>query len=218
VFEHCLYTCDFIEPTLILRLAALFHDIGKPETAGKKAKDKTRTTFHKHEVASSKLTREILERLKYAEYIIKEVTHLIRLHMYHYTSEFTDAAVRRFIIRSNINDEWIKKLDEFPLFKLREADRLGNGFKTVSVTEAQRRFQRRIIDVFNKSKGLKVEDLKINGHDIISTFKLESSPTIDKIKKFLLSRVLDKPELNNKKDLLKLTTEYLFDNNMLKIN
>jgi tRNA nucleotidyltransferase/poly(A) polymerase len=212
VFEHCIYTCDFIEPTIPLRLAALLHDIGKPPSMDR---INGKITFHKHEMLSVKLSKDILERLRYDNNTRKEVLQLIRLHMYHYTREFSDSAVRRFIIRAGITAENIDKLDEFPLFKLRAAERLGNGLKNVPITEKQKDFQNRIEEVFGRSKGLKIEDLEIKGDDIMSTFNMKQSPKIGDILRFLLDKIIANPELNNKKELFKLATEYMCDENLI---
>ena len=212
VFEHCAFTCDNIEPDIVLRLAALLHDVGKP--ASMKMID-GKITFHKHEILSVKFAHKILTNLRYDKATKNKVLQLIRLHMYHYTREFTDSAVRRFIKRANISRKDIENLDEFPLFKLRAAERLGNGLKTIPVTAKQKDFQNRLIEVFGKSKGLEIRDLEINGNDIINTFNLKQSPKIGEVLRFLLSKILENPELNIKKELLKLVTEYLCDENLI---
>jgi tRNA nucleotidyltransferase (CCA-adding enzyme) len=249
VFTHLIYTCDNIESTLVMRLAALLHDIGKPGTM-KMVREKdgrTRVTFHKHEFLGAKLAKVLLTRMKYSNKIIEKVTNLISLHMYHYMSDvyrcpeckwntvaveeltecpqcsselhlqvgWSDIAIRRFIIRAEIKKEDLNKLEELPLFKLRAAERLGNGLKTVAVTDRQRSFQDRIIDVYKRSHGLTIGDLDINGEIIMETFNMEESPKIGDILDFLLEKVLDHPPLNNRLDLLKLATEYLFANNFI---
>lgn len=209
VFTHCIYACDHIEPTLVLRLAALFHDIGKYNTI---AITKDRITFHKHENKSNKLAKTILTRLKYDYKTKKEVLYLIKLHMYHYTREFTDAAVRRFIIRAKITENDLKDLSNFPLFKLRQADRLGSGFKHIPITKRQKDFEERIINTYKKSRGLVIKDLKINGNVLIKTFNLSPCVLIGQTLDFLLKCVLKKPSINNREDLLKLSAKYMYEN------
>jgi tRNA nucleotidyltransferase (CCA-adding enzyme) len=207
VFHHCIYTCDNTEPDLILRLAGLLHDIGKPATKGKNTTGKI--TFHKHEMASVKLGKILLRRLNYDNATIKKVLDLVRLHMYHYTRDHTDGAIRRFISKANVTAVDIDDLDKFPLFKLRAAERLGNGFKKIAVTTKQKDFEKRIIAVFKETSALRITDLDINGHDIMRVFKLKPSPLIKQIQDYLLKKVMDNQNLNRKVELIKLVAAYL---------
>ena len=210
VFHHCIFTCNNLEPDLILRLAGLLHDIGKPITrATTRAKG---ITFHKHEMASVKLTKDVLTRLNYNNNMKKEILKLIRLHMYHYTREYSDGAVRRFIRKSGITKKHVENLSELPLFKLRSAERLGNGFKTQAVTAKQKDFERRIVKVFEEDSALEIKDLVINGTDIMSAFGLKQSDKIGKIQRYLLENVLDNKDLNNRIDLIRMAGNYLKNN------
>jgi len=81
----------------ITRLAALFHDIGKPKTRG--YKDGKGVTFHHHEVVGARMTRERMRALKYANDDVQAVTELVNLHLRFHTYQmgWTDAAVRRYV-------------------------------------------------------------------------------------------------------------------------
>jgi len=249
VFTHCIYTCDHAEPELVLRLAALLHDIGKPDTRAevKTGNGDKRITFHKHELYSVRHAQEFLNRLRYDKKTIEAVLNLVHYHMYHYTSDmwhctqdectwarpanqlkeipeycpwcmapiemqpgWTDAAVRRFIIKVGIDETNIDNLDGLPLFKLRAAERLGNGLKKIAITDKQRDFQERIVDVFKGSKGLTIADLDINGHTIMDMFKLKEGQRVGEVLRHLLNCVLEKPSLNERVELLKLATEFLY--------
>ena len=211
VFHHCIYTCDNTEPDLVLRWAGVLHDIGKPVT---KAVTKEKgITFHKHEMASVKLAKNILRRLNYDNDTRNKILKLVRLHMYHYTRDHSDGAVRRFINKAGITKNDIKTLSNFPLFKLRAAERLGNGFKKIPVTNKQRDFERRIIKVFEETTALKIKDLNINGHDIMDVFKLEESELVGQIQKYLLNRVINDPTLNKRVKLIRLAAAYLAKRN-----
>jgi len=207
VFKHCLYTCDYVEPTLELRLAAVLHDIGKPDTREVRG---DRTTFHKHEVVSARLTKNLMERLRYTKELTRRVTHLIRMHMYHYTRDFTDAAVRRFIKKMGITREDLDDIESIPLFKLRRAERKGNGFKTIAVTDRQRDFESRIKAVFKKSKGFEIGDLDIDGNVLMELFNLEPGPKVGEVLNHLLDQILEAPKLNNRKELIKLAASYIY--------
>lgn len=212
VFSHLIYTVDNCDLDLVIRLAGILHDIGKPDTRREhKEGSDIRVTFHKHEVISVKLAREFLSRLKYDSNITRKVLGLIKFHMFHYTREWTDSAVRKFITKVGIDESYIteSKISTFPLFRLRAAERLGNGFKTIAITDRQKDFEKRILSVYRESQALEIKDLDINGHIIMDTFKVQPGIKLGKILKFLLERVFENPNLNNRLDLLKLTTEYL---------
>ena len=207
VFNHLVYTCDFIEPTIVLRLAGLFHDIGKPTTKSNESNDKI--TFHKHEVVGARLAAVILKRLCFDTKTIEEVTHLIRMHMYHYTREYTDAGIRRFIVNAKMTENDVADIGNFPLFKLRIAERLGNGFKKQSVTPRQKDFEERIQQVFKTSTGLTIGDLAINGKDLIEIFSMKPSKDIGVVLSHLLNLVLEDPSINNRNDLLHCALDFI---------
>lgn len=207
VFRHCLYTCDHIERDLVLRLAAILHDIGKPDT---RVETKDKVTFHKHEIVSVKLANGILERFRYKKTMIRRITHLIRMHMYHYTRDFSDAAVRRFIKRAGILERDISDLGNIPLFKLRRAERLGNGYKVIPVTERQIDFETRIRKIFKESKGFEISDLEIDGNVIMKVFNMQASPKVGEVLSYLLDKILENPKTNEKSELIKLAAEYIY--------
>lgn len=206
VFTHCIYTCDHAEPDLVLRLSGLLHDVGKPET--RKVRD-GRVTFHKHEVAGAVKAKGFLDRLRYDSRTKEQVLQLVRMHMYHYTREYTDAAVRRFIRKAGVTREDVRNLSEFPLFKLRSAERLGNGLKKDPVTKRQRDFEERIVEVFDRGADIELKDLDINGHILMEAFGLDSGKKVGEVLKYLLDRVQGDRELNTRYSLLELALAYL---------
>jgi poly(A) polymerase len=85
-------------PDLVLRLAALLHDIGKPDTRRKEPDG--RVSFHHHEVVGAKMVRRRLRELRYPKAVVDEVAQLVFLHLrFHGYSggEWTDSAVRRYV-------------------------------------------------------------------------------------------------------------------------
>jgi poly(A) polymerase len=85
-------------PDLVLRLAALLHDVGKPDTRRKEPDG--RVSFHHHEVVGAKMVRRRLRELRYPKVIIDEVGQLVYLHLRFHgygTGEWTDSAVRRYV-------------------------------------------------------------------------------------------------------------------------
>jgi putative nucleotidyltransferase with HDIG domain len=149
VFTHSVLTCDAIKPELYLRLAALLHDIGKPST-----NDPEKETFYKHEMAGANITGNILNRLGFDKRISSEIVKLVRNHMYCYSKEWTDKAVNRFIKKTGITEKDLENLENYPLFLLRQADRMGNGMKSsMPITKKQKDFEERIRQVFLNHNG-----------------------------------------------------------------
>jgi poly(A) polymerase len=85
-------------PDLVLRLAALLHDIGKPAT--RRHEPRGRVSFHHHEVVGAKLVRKRLTALRYPKDVVEAVSRLTFLHLRFHgygTGEWTDSAVRRYV-------------------------------------------------------------------------------------------------------------------------
>jgi poly(A) polymerase len=85
-------------PDLVLRLAALLHDIGKPATRSRLSDG--RVAFHHHEVVGAKLARARLAALRFPKDIVADVSRLVELHLRFHgygTGEWTDSAVRRYV-------------------------------------------------------------------------------------------------------------------------
>ncbi|MGY1718187.1 CCA tRNA nucleotidyltransferase [Blastococcus sp. SYSU DS0552] len=85
-------------PDLVLRLAALLHDIGKPAT--RRHEDRGRVSFHHHEVVGAKLVRKRLTALRYPKDVVEAVARLTFLHLRFHgygDGQWTDSAVRRYV-------------------------------------------------------------------------------------------------------------------------
>ena len=105
---------------LEIRLAALFHDIAKPQTKGF-SRETQQPTFYGHEVVGSHETRKILERMKFSRVTIEKVTKLVRWHMFFAdTAMISLSAVRRMVVNVGRENIW-------DLMNLRACDRIGTG-------------------------------------------------------------------------------------------
>jgi poly(A) polymerase len=96
VLKHTWAVVDKTSPGLVLRLAALFHDIGKPST--REISDEG-VTFRFHEVVGAKMTRKRMAALKYPQQLIDDVSMLVELHLRFHTYKmgWSDRAVRRYV-------------------------------------------------------------------------------------------------------------------------
>ena len=212
VYYHILHTIQAVEPleteelTLLVRLAALFHDIAKPMVQ-KKVSKQEEPVYYNHEVVGANVAKKIMKRLKYSNAEIDFVALLVRQHMFYYQDEWTDGAVRRFMRAVGVEN--IK-----PLLKLREADRLGSGNRKDKESKAIPKLLARIDKIIKEENAITVKDLKINGNDLMKEFNLKPGPIIGKILNYLLDLILDEPNLNDKEKLIEKTRFFLESNNL----
>lgn len=215
VFEHLIYATDAacaLTSSLDVRFAALCHDLGKASTRAAKANGSSITdvTFHNHEIVSTKLGYQLLQRLRFPKEFTERIVHLIRHHQYKYDREWTDKAVRRFIRGCGVTREQLTNLNKHPQFLLRQADRMGNSLKEhLPITQKQKDFQARIRTVYEKSSAYSLKDLKVNGRDIMKHLNLPASPLVGQVIRSLFDSVEETPEANNKAKLLELAEKYL---------
>ncbi len=205
VFEHLIRSLQCAVDKnypLEIRLAALFHDIGKPSTRVF-SKEKNDYTFYNHEVVGTKMTKQILNDLKFSHETINKVTKLIRWHMFFSdTDQITKSAVRRMI--SNVGRENI-----WDLINLRICDRVGTG-RPKEDPYRLRKYMSMIEEVLADPTDASM--LKIDGNDLINMLHVKSGPVIGIILNILLDKCLDNPELNTRESLLKISNELLHMN------
>ena len=191
IFHHLIYACDAVdEPVLKLRLAALLHDIGKSDT--RREQPGGEATFHNHEVVGARITEKIMRRFGFDANLGKRVKFLVRNHMFHYTSEWSDRAVRRFMQKVSPS-----QLED--LIALRLADRKGSG-KRQALPRAIKDLIRHIEEIKQQEAELKIRDLKIDGNDLMQ-MGMEPGPGMGDLLKGLLDRVKS-GEIPNERDVL----------------
>ena len=198
VFEHSIIAADFAEKNIIIRLAALLHDVGKPKCIG--ANKDGEPTFYNHDIVSAKMGEEILIRLKFPKNVIKQVTHLIKLNMFNYTEDWSDSAVRRFISKAgveNIQD----------LLKLRYADRGGMMGKTHQC-QTDISLIKRINEILEKESAFSIKNLDIDGNILSSKAGIPKGPQMGSVLQFLLDSILEDPSQNNEEKLIELAKNF----------
>ena len=222
VLDHLFYACDGAPADkLNVRLAALFHDIGKPaakkilhETVldgekndGSKKEIET-ITFYNHEAFGEKITQKLMTRLKFSNDMISNVCHLVKEHMFHYESNWSEAAVRRFIIR--VKPECMEDL-----YDLRLADMYGMYNEKVDVRYSESvklllELKARVEKELSKKTALSLKSLAVNGRDLMQ-LGIPAGKELGRILNELLECVIEDPAMNNKEMLIE-TAKKIFYN------
>jgi len=201
VFEHLLRTLQHAADKkwdLELRLAALFHDIGKPKTRRKN--EKGEWTFYGHEVVGARMTAKILANLRFPKKTIDDVVRLVRWHMFFSdTDQITLSAVRRMIANVGKENVWT-------LMNLRICDRIGTG-RPKEDPYRLRKYKAMIEEVLHDP--ISVTMLKIDGKKIMEITKTNPGPKIGHILHILLEEVLDDPKKNNEEYLERKACELI---------
>ncbi|MBI2032649.1 MAG: CCA tRNA nucleotidyltransferase [Candidatus Levybacteria bacterium] len=197
VFTHNLLSLKFCpakDP--IVLLAALLHDVGKPYCMGKD--ENGLVIFYNHEIVGAKIAWEICDRLRLSKKDKERVVNLIRWHMFSVDDKITDAAVRRFIRRvgvANVKD----------MMDLRIGDRLGGGTQTAESWRLKL-FKTRVEKELSP-KPFSMEDMAIDGNDVMRELNLKPGPQIGKILQTLFEEVDEDLSKNNKNYLIKRVHE-----------
>ncbi|MET8678342.1 CCA tRNA nucleotidyltransferase [Streptomyces sp. NPDC004647] len=172
------------EPDLVLRLAALLHDIGKPKT--RRFESDGRVSFHHHEVVGAKMTKSRMLKLKYPNDLVKDVSRLVELHLRFHgygTGEWTDSAVRRYVRDAG------PLLDR--LHKLTRSDcTTRNKRKAMALSRAYDGLEERIARL-QEQEELDAIRPDLDGNEIMQTLGVGPGPVIGKAYKHLLELRLE---------------------------
>lgn len=198
VWEHSLRSLQHAADrkfSLEVRLAALFHDIGKPPT---KRVDGGQTTFYSHEVVGARMAKEIMENLHFPKKSVDEVTKLVRWHMFFSDPDkVTLSAARRIVARVGKESVW-------DLVNLRMCDRIGTG-RPKEDPYRLRKYMSMIEEAMRAP--VSVQMLKINGADLAGELKMQPGPAFGHILHALLEEVLENPEKNEREYQLRRAVE-----------
>ncbi|MEA3273317.1 MAG: CCA tRNA nucleotidyltransferase [Patescibacteria group bacterium] len=190
VYEHLLLSLKYCpSKKLSVRLAALLHDVAKPQT---KRGNGLESTFYNHDFIGARVAHRALTRLRFSQKIIEKVSLLIENHMFYYEVEtVTPASVRRLLRKvkpENIHD----------LIDLRVADRLGSNCPKAKPYKL--RHLEYLIEKVSRDP-ISVKMLKINGEQLKAEAGVPPGPKMGIILNILLGEVLG--------DLKKNQTKYL---------
>ena len=211
VLDHLLNACDLSSPeNLNVRLAALFHDIGKPECR-EWSGEKGRFTFYNHENVSAKKAESILTALRFPGKTVKAVSSLIENHMFHYESSWSAAAVRRFMVKAGV--------ENIPdLFRLRAADSAATFADDPACEDAlrmaretdlpeNRELRKRIEKELKANAALSLKDLAVNGRDLMAA-GIPQGPKMGLVLRELMQAVIADPACNTRERLTAIAKAY----------
>jgi tRNA nucleotidyltransferase (CCA-adding enzyme) len=199
VWLHTLETVDACPADdIILRMAALLHDVGKPTVKGVNEATGD-STFYDHEVIGAEMADVILTRLKFSNEHKSRIVHLVRYHYVRYERSWSSATLRR----------WVRKvgLSHVPaLIQLGRADRSAKGPSQVELDASlfdeleERLATLQVSEVIPTS----THSLAINGDDVMEVLGLSPGPQVGKVLNQFLEVVTEDPSLNTREKLLLL--------------
>ncbi len=201
VWRHGMECMDACAGDPILRVAALLHDVGKPRSRA--FSDKTKDyTFYEHERIGAEIADPICHRLRFSNDERARIVDLVRHHLFHYSDEWTDATVRRWIRR-------VGKERVGDLYVLNEADVRAKGRDFEGDLASLALLKGHVERVLEAGAALTVRDLQVNGHDLMREFGLSPGPILGVLLDALLDAVLADPAVNVREPLLALAREIL---------
>lgn len=196
VDEHIKKVVSLCDEDLELRIAALLHDIGKPQTFTLDSEGKGH--FYNHEIESAKIAESILKRMKYSTKISDNIKNLVLYHL----NTFKNSG--RKYVKKLINE--MGKDEILKLFKLMEFDRIAHNppYDFRSLNELKRLYN----EIIEKEEAVSIKDLKISGKDIIE-LGVSQGKEIGLVLKLIFERVLEDSSLNEREILIKLAKEII---------
>jgi poly(A) polymerase len=182
VLAHTFAVVDKASPDLTLRLAALFHDIGKPDT---REFGPGGVTFHHHEVVGARLARKRLRELRYPREIVEDVSQLVYLHLRPHTLKlgWTDSAVRRYVRDAG---DLLEPLNELVRCDVTTANKRLERAIQSRIDE----LEERIADLSAREELARLR-APIDGNDVMAYLGIEPGPTVGEIMDVLLERRIE---------------------------
>jgi len=182
VLAHTFAVVDKTSPDLTLRLAALLHDIGKPET---REFGPGGVTFHHHEVVGARMARHRLRQLRFPREIVVDVSQLVYLHLRPHTLKlgWTDSAVRRYVRDAG---HLLEKLNELVRCDVTTA----NEKRERAIQRGIDELEERIADLSAREELARLRS-PIDGNQVMEYLGLEPGPAVGEIMTILLEKRID---------------------------
>jgi tRNA nucleotidyltransferase (CCA-adding enzyme) len=206
VWRHgmeCMDACLPGQTDPVLRIAAMLHDVGKPRSRAWSEKTQD-WTFHDHDRIGAEIAVPIAERLRFSSEERERIVALVRFHLFHYSDDWTDAAVRRWIRRVGAN-----RLGD--LYRLNQADVRAKGRDFEPDLAALNALEAHVSRVLAEGAALSTRDLEVNGHDLMRELGVKPGRIIGELLETLLDAVTSDPALNRRERLIEKARELLLE-------
>lgn len=201
IFAHTLKVIDNTENDLLLRLSALFHDVGKLNTLTT-LNNGTFYGFPGHCLEGSIMVKKILSRLRFDNNTIKVISKLIEHHLVLNATTMPT----KYEVKILLNEMGVNNINL--LFSLQRAD--INSLDNPKVFLEKVKYTENLVnEIINNREPLIIKDLNISGGDLISNLNLKPGKILGDVLNHLLNIVLEKPDLNSKETLLTLAKNFL---------
>jgi poly(A) polymerase len=182
VLAHSIAVTEKVSPILERRLAALLHDIGKPQTRQISADG---VTFYHHEVVGARMARHRMRALRFSREQVKNVSDLVFLHMrpHTYKMGWTDSAVRRYVRDAGAQLEALNELvrSDVTTRNKKRARAIGNRIDDLEQRIGELRAQESL-------EGLRAP---IDGHAVMKYLNIEAGPGVGAIMRLLMERRIE---------------------------
>jgi len=177
---------------LVIRLAALLHDIGKPKTRA--LIDGGGVSFHHHEVVGARMTKERLRKLRFDHDLIEDVSKLVFLHLRFYGyggGEWTDSAVRRYVRDAGelLNHLHVLTRADCTTRNKKKAENLATNYDHLEA---------RIAFLMEQEELLKIRP-DLDGHEIMEILGIKAGPQVGKAYEFLMELRLEQGPLGQER-------------------
>lgn len=200
LLDHLIQTVAACPPDPVLRLAALLHDVAKPQTA--RRLDDGRVVFYGHDVLGAEIASQISQRLRLDRRRQEVVASLVRWHMVS-GPDVGKKAVRRWLTQAPrlegeaSGEMWVRRL-----IALRRADHIASGHGPDNPFADH--LEQQLAEVLAEASAFTVRDLALDGHQVMAILKIGPGPAVGRALAYLLDRVLEDPSLNTPEQLTEL--------------
>ncbi len=192
LLDHSIQAAARVAGPPLLRLAALFHDVGKLHT--RRVAAGGRVVFHGHEKASAEVCRRAMRRLRFSRAEIERVASLVEMHMA-LAQPVTKKTLRRWVDR--FGEEWVREL---LILGRADAEASGFGEENPHIDHLEEALR----EIEAERGAFSRRHLKVDGRDVMRELGIPPGPLVGAVLEKVYDAVLDDPSLNERETLLAL--------------
>ena len=185
----------------IERLEFLLHDIGK-KPARAWSDSKQRYAYIDHDILGAEMASAVMERLKFSTAVSDRVVRVVRNHLLHDSSQWSDKSIRKLV--NKVGEENLEDL-----LTVHRADIVGKGMDIDKYLREADILEDRLQRLREETGKVSftAKDLAITGHDVMNYLQITPGPMVGRVLNHMVEKVMDDPSLNNRGDLMKMLEE-----------